>query len=147
MKPNNFSVRTSFADTDVVPFLKDLGGGAWGDSNITVALFATEMRTRLLAQSALTYAATVDLDFTGNSYRTLALTGNVTFTSSNRAAGRTVTVKIAADASARTLTFPAGWKFVGSKPTDIAASKTGILTVTCFGSADTDAVAAYAVEE
>jgi hypothetical protein len=46
----------------------------------------------------------------------------------------------------RTLTFPA-WKFVGAKPSDQAASKIGILTITAFGTADTDIVAAYAVEE
>jgi len=46
----------------------------------------------------------------------------------------------------RALTFPA-WKFVGTKPTEQAASKVGILTLTSFGTTDADCVAAYAVEE
>jgi len=98
------------------------------------------------SHSTLTYAATTDIDFTLADYRSLALTGNVTFTTSNRAAPRTVTIKILADASIRTFTFPA-WKFVGAAaPASIAASKTAVLTVTAFGTADTDIVAAYAVE-
>lgn len=96
--------------------------------------------------STLTYAATTDIDFSLADYRSLALTGNVTFTTSNRAAPKTVTVKILADASIRTFTFPA-WIFVGNAaPASIAANKTAVLTVTCFGSADTDCVAAYSAE-
>lgn len=95
--------------------------------------------------TAITYAATTDLDFDLEEVQTLSLTGNVTFTTSNRGSGRHKTIKILADATIRTLTFPA-WKFVGTKPTQIAASKTAILTISGFGSADTDIVAAYAEE-
>lgn len=97
-------------------------------------------------QTALTYAATTDVDFNLSASRTLALTGNVTFTTSNKAASKSVSIKILADGSIRTFTFPA-WKFLGAAaPTGIAASKTAILSLTCFGAADTDIVAAYAVE-
>lgn len=96
--------------------------------------------------STLTYAATTNIDFDLADYRSLALTGNVTFTTSNRAAPKTVTIKILADASIRTFTFPA-WIFVGAAaPASIAANKTAILTVTCFGTADTDIVAAYSAQ-
>ena len=61
------------------------------------------------------------------------------------AIGRSKTIKITTDATLRTLTFPA-WKFVGALPTDQAASKVGILTITSFGTTDADCVAAYAVE-
>lgn len=94
----------------------------------------------------LTYAATTNIDMDASGVRTLALTGNVTFTTSNKAAGKTTTIKILADASSRNLTFPA-WIFIGAAaPTAIAAGKTAILTVTAFGTADTDIVAAYAVQ-
>jgi hypothetical protein len=36
---------------------------------------------------------------------------------------------------------------VGAKPTDQAGNKIAILTMTCFGTADADIVAGYAVEE
>lgn len=97
--------------------------------------------------SVLTYAATTNIDFDLADYRSLTLAGNVTFTTSNRAAPKTVTIRIIGDGSARTFTFPAGWTFVGgTAPTGIAANKTGILTATCFGPNDSDIVYAYAVQ-
>ena len=98
--------------------------------------------------NTITYGATVDLDMATliGVFRTISLTGNLELTTSNRASGRSVTLRLIADASTRTLTFPAGWKFMGTKPADIAASKVGMLTVLFFGTADTDAVAAWGVE-
>jgi len=87
----------------------------------------------------------VDIDFLEDEVQTISIAVNTTFTTANRAIGKSKTLKIVTDATLRTLTFPA-WKFIGTKPVDQAASKTGVLTVTCFGTADTDIVAAYAVE-
>jgi len=99
------------------------------------------------SHSVLTYSATTDIDFSLDDYRTLSLTGNVTFTTSNRSAPLTVSIRIIADGTPRTFTFPAGWTFVGGiAPASIAASKVGILTMTCFGVNDSDIVAAYAVQ-
>jgi hypothetical protein len=88
------------------------------------------------------------IDFSGDQLQTLTITSNSTFSTSNRATGKSKTYKLynSSGSSTYTFTFPA-WKFVGAKPTEIAASKVGILTLTCFGTADTDIVAAYAVEE
>ena len=90
---------------------------------------------------------TTSLDFSGDQLQTISISANTTFTTSNLAAGKSKTIKITTDATLRTLTFPSGWKFVGAKPTDQAASKVGILTLTSFGTTDADVVAAYAVEE
>jgi hypothetical protein len=89
---------------------------------------------------------TTALDFNGDQLQTISISAATTFTTSNRAIGRSKTIKITTDGSTRAFTFPA-WKFVGAKPADQAASKIGILTLTCFGTADTDCVAAYVVEE
>ena len=75
------------------------------------------------------------------------MSGNVTFTSVNEAIGKSKTIKITTDGSERTFSAFPDWKWVGTEPTVQAASKIGILTLTCFGTADTDVVAAYAVEE
>jgi hypothetical protein len=98
--------------------------------------------------NTITYAATVDLDMSAlnGTYRTISLLGNLTLTTSNRAAGRSVVLRLICDATQRTLTFPAGWVFVGTKPANIAASKTAVLSLSFFGTADTDGVAAYAVQ-
>ena len=90
-------------------------------------------------------ASTADLDFLGDQLQFDTLTVNTTFTGNNMVAGKSKTVKLLCDGTSRTLTFPA-WKFIGVKPTSIAANKTAILTVTCFGTGITDCVAAYAVE-
>jgi hypothetical protein len=89
---------------------------------------------------------TTTLDFSGDQLQTISISANTTFTTSNRATGKSKTIKITTDGTERTLTFPS-WKFVGSKPTSQVASKIGILTVTSFGTADTDITASYAVEE
>ena len=88
------------------------------------------------------------IDFSADQLQTLTITNNSTFTTSNRATGKSKTYKLynSSGSSTYTFTFPA-WVFVGAEPADIAPTKTGILTLTCFGTADTDIVAAYAVEE
>lgn len=115
---------------------------ASGNAEVAGIFAALQLRQ---SQTALTYAATTDIDLNLAGFRTLSLTGNVTFTTSNRAASSSVSIKILCDATPRTFTFPA-WKFMGTAPTGIAAGKTGILSITAFGTADTDVVAAYAVE-
>jgi hypothetical protein len=99
--------------------------------------------------NTLTYAATVDLDLDPviPVYRTLALTGDVTFTTSNLGPGRQVSIKIDCDSTIRNFTFPGGWTFIGAAgPTDIAANKTAVLSLVSYGVSDTDVVAAYSAE-
>ncbi len=121
-----------------------LGGGATGPQGPTGATGPAAVDTH----STLAYAATTDIDLdSAATFRTVTLAGNITFTTSNRAAARSRTIRIIGDGSSRTLTFPAGWKFVGgTAPTALASSKVGVLAITAFGTADTDIVAAYAVE-
>ena len=93
-----------------------------------------------------TSATATTLDFAQDQLQTISISVNTTFATTGVAIGKSKTIKILNNATLHTLTFPA-WKFVGAKPTDIAGSKTAILTLTCFGSADADIVAGYAVEE
>jgi len=89
------------------------------------------------------------LDFNADQLETWSLSGSTAITfnaSSNKAVGRSKTIRLVNDATLQNLTLNASWKVVGTAPTDIAASKTAILTLTCFGTAETDIVAAYAVE-
>jgi hypothetical protein len=108
----------------------------------------TDFLPTTFSASAITYAASVALDMSAlaGGYRTISLTGDLTFTTSNRANGRQVTIRLICDATQRTLTFPAGWVFVGTKPSTIAASKSAVLSLTFFGTADSDCITAYGVQ-
>jgi hypothetical protein len=88
----------------------------------------------------------VDIDFSVERVITRTATGTVAFTGSAYAAGRSASVRVVAGASSRTLTFPAGWKFVSVKPTSLAANKVGVLAATSFGTVEGDVVCAFAAE-
>lgn len=97
--------------------------------------------------SAITYAASIALNFDGVAIQTLTLTGDVTLTTSNRATGKSVLVKLLASGGVRTFTSLPSWVWVGgTAPASLASGKTALLSLTCFGTAETDIVAAYAVE-
>lgn len=72
---------------------------------------------------ALTYAATVNIDFSTNPCKTLTVAGgDLTLTTSNLAAGRVVTVFVTGDSSERTLTIPV-WSFTdGVTPASVSAT-------------------------
>jgi hypothetical protein len=101
-----------------------------------------------LDHSTIASAASIALDFLAGGLRSInTLAHNVTFTTSNRAVGRSIAVRIVCDGTTRTFSFPAGWKFLSmAAPANIAANKTGVLSLTCFGSNDSDIVAVWAVE-
>jgi hypothetical protein len=98
--------------------------------------------------SSLGTSGTVDLDVVSlhDSYQVINLTGNITFTASNKSAGQTLTIKLVAGESNRNLTFPS-WTFVGAvAPTSLAANKVAVLSVTYFDETDSAAIAAYAAQ-
>jgi hypothetical protein len=97
---------------------------------------------------SLTYSATTNLDMTtlSGNYATLALTGNVTFTTSNLALGKITTIRITADFTTRNFTFPGEWRFMGIKPASIGPNKIAMLNLVFFGSSNADCVASYASE-
>jgi len=114
---------------------------------LLIAQVGADVKALSNIHAVLTYAATVNLDFSVSNFNTLTLTGNVTFTTSNRALTRSEVVRIINGATARTFTFPSGWVWIGAAaPNGIAASKTGVLSLFCFGTADTDIIASYAVQ-
>lgn len=90
----------------------------------------------------------VDFDFSStNAVQTISISGTTTFTGSNYAAGKSITLFITTDGTERDLAFPSGWKFQGTKPTAQAASKIGTLTLLCSSTTEASVRCAYAVEE
>lgn len=115
-------------------------------STATVSEIATSKNIAINVATLSTSSGTQLLDFTSQGYLTHAITGNITYTAQNYAEGKSLTIRITSDGTARNLTFPTSWVFVGAKPTSIAASKVGILSVTSFGATEANSVAAYAVQ-
>ena len=66
---------------------------------------------------------------------------------SGRDLGRTVTVRVANKSTATVMYMNPCWKFIGEKPTTIGANKTALLSLMCFGSGESDVVAAYGVQD
>ena len=115
-------------------------------STATVSEIITAKNAAINVTTLATASGTQILDFSGQGYLTHAISGNITYTASNYGNGRSLTVRITSDGTARNLIFPTNWIFVGAKPTSIAASKTAVLSVTSFGATEADSVAAYAVQ-
>ena len=110
-------------------------------SNLS-ALFSTDVATHGTTTGAIV------LDFhDGVAQTTATLTDNVSFTTTNRGSGKFLTLRVVPGSSTRTFTSFADWVWLSSsEPASIAASKTGILSLTCYGTAETDIVAVWAVE-
>jgi len=93
-------------------------------------------------------AGTEAVDFAAVAlYRTLSIAANTTFTGSNYAAGKAQVYFVTCDGTQRTLTFPANWVFMGTKPANIAASKIGTLSLLSTTTADTGVRARWGVQE
>ena len=89
-----------------------------------------------------TYKAAIS--FAGNTIQTYELdqTG-ISFIGGEWQPGRMITVRLTNNNDGRTkvLSFPTGWVFLNNtKPPALAHGKTGILSMTCYGEADTDVV-------
>ena len=89
------------------------------------------------------------IDFSAEPLQKITTNGNMAFSaSSNRLAGRSVTLLIENTLGAqRNLTFNGSWRFVGEEPAVLGAGKVAILSLTCFGTAESDVVCSYAVED
>ena len=115
--------------------------------NELTANSAVEAKRLAVQQDALASAATVNLDFRSFGTKRLDLAGNVTLTTSNLGIGREMLARLKADGSTRALAFPAAWKFVGgAAPASLAANKTALLRLWCFGLSEDEVVALWLEE-
>jgi hypothetical protein len=83
----------------------------------------------------------------GDPYRTITAVANINFLqSTNRPTGTTnvqsLVIRIDPNGTNRNLTFNSNWNFLGTKPTSLVSTNVGILSLTAFGSAETDVWAA-----
>jgi len=95
-----------------------------------------------------TAGATISVDFDAAPLQTINLNTNVThFHTANRGHGKSVALRALAGGSNRTLVFEPRLNFIGAKPTSIAANKTGMFSITCYGLGEGDVMVAYGVSD
>lgn len=94
------------------------------------------------------YATSFTPDAENGRTQRIDLTGTLNFQSfNNQFAGQLTTFFLFGNGSIRNLSFPVGWVFLNStKPTQLAASKVGVLQVCSHGVTDSDVVCNYLVE-
>lgn len=117
-----------------------------GESDLNASQIR-KLTTKVAALATATGTVTLDFDVVhGTVLQQAALTGDVTFATANGKNGKSTEVFMDGGSGVN-LAFPAGWRFVGAKPTAIAAGKKAVLK-TRFVGGDTDAfvIASYAVE-
>lgn len=91
----------------------------------------------------------IALNFDAAQIQTVALTGDPTFSTSNRALGKFLSLRIDANGGARALSFNAGWRWLGTDHSAGYALSNGaivILSLTAYGSAESDIVAVLGEE-
>ena len=116
-------------------------------SNPSAALANLGGQPLTFAIATIPYAASVELNMAtlAGLYRRIDLTGPLTLSTINLAPGRTVTLILTCDATPRNLTVPAGWRW-SVKPTQIAASKWGVLSLNSIGTTDGECIAVWWVQ-
>ena len=92
------------------------------------------------------------LDFAGKPYESHTADGDITYSTSNLAEGRTKVVFVEASGADRTLTVPSGWTFAGPNQPDasdqltVPDGQTAVLSLFSRGTTDADVVAALGME-
>lgn len=105
------------------------------DNSAYAILKAMQLRTEV---AALTYAGTVTIDLNAAGEQEISATGNLTLATSNRAAGRNVTLRVEAVGVTVNMTYPAWRDFGVALPASIASGEAIYITLRCRGTADTD---------
>jgi hypothetical protein len=100
-----------------------------------------------ILQEQIAFAGNVTLNFGSFGSKRITLTGDIAFSAVGFGYGSRLELRLLCDGTARNLTWPAGWKFVGTAaPASIAANKTALLHLHAFGPGESDIVAYYIVE-
>lgn len=113
----------------------------------TQATLDAKKGTTQTVGTSLGTTGTVNLDLAAltGTLQTIAATGNITFTTSNRAAGRSFELRIAANGATRTLTWPSWVAFGAALPTSLASGAVLRVAISCTGTTDASIDAASAV--
>lgn len=119
---------------------------ASGVGMVTPELYSGSFKLYRGALTPLDAGTALDFGST-NRYWSCTLTGNVTFTTANLAAGKHGNLMLTGVATNAAITFPAGWIFIGYKPTYLTANKHADLYLKATSGADSGVWAYYGEEQ
>jgi hypothetical protein len=94
----------------------------------------------------LVYDDSTKIDFKTNKFQQITLTDTLVLISKNLSPGAQVDLRITGAGASKSLTFPATWKFMGTKPTSLAANKTALLVMRSYSNSDGNVICVYSVE-
>lgn len=94
----------------------------------------------------LTYAGTVFMDFGSQAYSTITLTGNLYIIPTGMLPGRGISARLVGDTVDRTIDFAGGVRFIGTRPTSLAANKIAIVSFSSYSNDLSNVVGAYSAE-
>lgn len=137
------AIATDITDTKTTPVAADklivLDSAASDTPKLTTAGGIRTFMNNKVVGTALATTGTIDLDLAAltGTEQNITLTGNPTFTTSNRAAGRYLELRLDAGGSTRTLAWPAGWiAFGAALPTSLASGAVLRLAIFCRSTTD-----------
>jgi hypothetical protein len=92
------------------------------------------------------YAGTVFMDFGSQAYSTITLAGNLYIIPTGMQAGRGVSARLVGDTVDRSLDFAGGVRFIGTRPTTLAANKIAVVSFSSYSNDLSNVVGAYSAE-
>lgn len=95
-------------------------------------------------QLTQSYVDTSSIDFGVGGVRTMTITGSTYFTSSNLSAGKSIEMKLVASGGSYSLFWPTDYIWLNSTAsTQLTSGKTAIVSLTSFGTTESDVVVAW----
>jgi hypothetical protein len=93
------------------------------------------------------YSGTVFMDFGSQAYSTVNLAGNLFIIPTGMQPGRGVSARLIGDSVARDLGFAGGVRFIGTRPTSLAANKIAVVSFSSYSTDIDNVVGAYSAEQ
>ena len=128
-------------------------------SAVTASLFGTSSWARNTSGSligtvigalmTMPMAPTQSIDFNAAMFHSSSITSSVYLTASNAGIGKMASFKFNSSASVgavQTIGYPASWVWLGNAPVALSASKVGVVSLTCYGTSDSDIVGAFSAQ-
>lgn len=115
--------------------LDEVFGPGLGSGDPAYNLFQAINQTRRTL-TAPAYSASLAISMTSGPIVRLAITGNLTLSFTDKAAGRSLWLVIEADSTARTITWPSGVGWAGQAQVSVAANAIAIIFVAAMSTTD-----------